>query len=69
MFSFEWLFCLDVCSGMGFLDPWQFFLYFFVKPTVLFIDTAAIYILTDIVGGFLFSTLSPAFVVCSFFKN
>ena len=41
-------------------DSWilgNYFCTFFVKPTVLFIDTAAIYILTDIVGA----SFSPHF--------
>ena len=59
-------FCLDICPGVGLLGH-------MVIPFLVFhmlsIIVAPTYIPTNSVGGFTFSTSSPAFVICRLFND
>jgi len=70
MYLFELEFCLDICPGVGLLDHMVILFLAFWGTSILFsVAVAPIYILTNSVGGFPFSTPSLAFVICRLFSD
>ena len=59
-----------MCPGVGLLDHTVALFLDFERNSLLFsIVAAPIYIPTNSVGGLIFSTPSPAFIVCRLFHN
>ena len=70
MYLFELEFCLNICPGVRLLDPMIILFLGFWGTSIQFsIVTSPTYIPTDSVGGFPFSTCSPAFVICRNFND
>ena len=67
-FELEFLFFQDICLGVELLDH-MVTLKFLRSFILLSIMAAPIYIPTNNVQGFLFSTSSPAFVICRLLDN
>ena len=62
---FEWKFCPDICPGVGLLDYMVvLYLVFWGAPIMSYIVVVPVYIPTHSMGGFYFSTPSPAFAIC-----
>ena len=70
MCLFELWFCPDICPGIGLLDRMATLFLAFWGISISFpVVTALLYILTNSQEVFLFSTPSPAFVICRFFND
>ena len=68
--SFKLYFSPDIYPGVGLLDHMATLFLVFKGTSILFsIVTAQIYIPTNSVGGFLFFTPSPTFVICRLFDD
>ena len=69
-YYFELWFSLDICPGVGLLDHVVVLFLVFWESSILFsIVVVPIYIPTNSVGWFLFSTPSPAFIVYRLFDD
>ena len=65
MYLFEWMFCQDICWGVGLLDHMVVLYLVFWGTSILFsIIVVPIYIPTNSEGGSTFLHTSPAFVIC-----
>ena len=68
MYLLQWKFCPDICPGVGIMDHIVVLYLFFWGTSILFsIVVVTLYIPTNGVEGFFFSTPSLAFVICKFF--
>ena len=67
---FQWKFYLDICPGVGLLDHVVvLYLVFWVTSILFATAVVPVYIPTNSVGGFPFSTPSTAFIICKFVND
>ena len=70
MYLSELEFCPGICPGVGLLDHMVILFLVFCGAFILFsIVVVPTYTPTSSVGGSLFSTPSPAFIICRFFDG
>ena len=68
-YLFALQFCLAMCPGVGLLDHIVVLYLVFWGTSILFSAVVMPYIPTNSIGDSLFSTLSPALVICRFIND